>query len=83
MDEVQPADSYTIETEEERLDTATATVPAYRRLATWIRIPLSSGSIGSQTIVIEPIELERALARDAAPEPETAAVHAAHRGGRP
>jgi hypothetical protein len=67
VDDEQPAGSYDVETDEERLDTVSH--PAYRRIATWIRIPLRSGFAGSQTIVIDPAELESALARDAAPEP--------------
>jgi len=84
MDEQQPPGVYTVETDEERLETVS--FPAYRRLATWIRIPLHSGAAGSQTIVIDPTDLELALARDAAPEPygpETLAEYAARRGGRP
>jgi hypothetical protein len=67
MDDEQPAGSYTVETDEERLETATFS--AYRRLATWIRVPLRAGVAGSsQTINIDPAELELALARDAAAE---------------
>jgi hypothetical protein len=62
----QPAGSYNVETDEERLDTVAH--PAYRRIATWMRVPLQSGFAGSQTIIIDPVELESALARDAAPE---------------
>ncbi|HUA51717.1 MAG TPA: hypothetical protein VMB81_06110 [Candidatus Sulfotelmatobacter sp.] len=83
MEREQPAGSYTVETDEERLETHT--LPAYRRLATFIRVPLRAGAPGSETIVIEPAELEAALARDAAPEqygPETVGEHAARAGGR-
>ncbi len=79
MERQQPAGCYTVETDEERLDTAT--VPAYRRLATSIRVPLRPDTAGSsQNIVIDPAELEAALMRDTAPElygPETLAEHAA------
>lgn len=83
MDAPEPAGSYTVETDEERLEAVS--FPAYRRTATRIRIPLRTGAAGSQTIVIDPTELEAALARDAAPErygPQTVAEHAAHPGGR-
>jgi hypothetical protein len=64
----QPAGSYTVETDEEPLDSVSIT--AYRRIATAIRLPLPSGAAGcSQTIAIDPAELEQALARDAAPQP--------------
>ena len=82
MEHEQPAGSYTVETDEERLDTRT--VPAYRRIGTFIRIPGSRVGSSSQ-VMIDPAELEAALARDAAPErygPETADEHAARREGR-
>ena len=76
MEHRQPAGTYTVETDEERLDTPT--VPAYRRCATSIRLPVRAGS--SEVVVIDPAELDAALARDTAPEPygpETLAEHAA------
>jgi len=78
MEREHPAGSYTVETDEESLDTRS--LPAYRRLATFIRLPLRTGAPGSETILIDPAELEAALSRDAAPEhygPETAGEHAA------
>jgi hypothetical protein len=66
FDGEQPAGSYTVETDEELLEPLS--FAAYRRIATWIRVPLRSGAVGSQTIPIDPGELEAALARDAAPE---------------
>lgn len=78
MDNEHPAGSYTVETDEERLDTPS--VPAYRRLATFIRLPLRRGAPGSETILIDPADLDAALARDAASEPygpETAGEHGA------
>jgi hypothetical protein len=82
MEHPQPAGAYTVETDEERLDTTSH--PAYRRLATWMRVPLGRGVVGSsQNLIIDPAELEAALARDAAPErhgPDTAAEHGT-RGG--
>jgi hypothetical protein len=80
-----PAGSYTVETDEERLDSASVT--AYRRLSTLIRTPLPSGAAGSSSqIPIDPAELEAALARDIAPEqygPETVDEHAARVESRP
>jgi len=83
MDREQPAGSYTIETDEERLETRS--LPAYRRLATFIRLPLRAGAPGSEVIIIDPTELDAALARDAAPEqygPETVGDHATRAAGR-
>ena len=80
----QPAGSYTIETDEERLDTRS--LPAHRRVGTFIRVALPAGAAGSSSrIMIDPVELEAALARDVAPEqygPETIAEHAAREGSR-
>jgi hypothetical protein len=78
------AGSYTVETDEERLESAS--VPAYGRRGTFIRIPLPSGAAGAPfRIMIDPVELEAALTRDAAPEeygPETLTAHAAREGSR-
>jgi len=77
-----PAGSYTVETDEERLESVSVT--AYRRQGTFIRVPLPSGAAGSSSrIMIDPAELEAALVRDAAPEqygPETVGEHAAREG---
>ena len=40
--------------------------PAYRRLATFIRVPVAGRSGCSQDLLVDPKELERALARDSA-----------------
>lgn len=57
-----PAGAYTIETAGERL-------PGARPAGTFIRLPLPSGAAGPLPhIMIDPMELEAALARDAAPE---------------
>jgi hypothetical protein len=69
LDGVQPAGRYTVETDEELLPTVSHT--AYRRLATWFRLPALSadgGSTGgrSQVAAIDPIELDAALASDGA-----------------
>lgn len=75
IDGVQPAGRYTVETDEELLPTMSST--AYRRLATWFRLPAlppdAQPARGStQAAPIDPIELSAALARDAAPGWENA-----------
>lgn len=69
LDGVQPAGTYTIETDEELIQSLSFT--AYRRTATWLRLPgrrdgaeLPAGH--SEVAAIDPGELEAALARDAA-----------------
>lgn len=69
LDGAQPAGRYTVETDEELLPTVSHT--AYRRLATWFRLPALNAderSIVARTQVasVDPIELEAALARDGA-----------------
>lgn len=68
LDGVQPAGSYIVETDEELLPTVSLT--AYRRLATWLRLPaLSAGTKSApartQVAAIDPLELEAAVKRDA------------------
>jgi hypothetical protein len=64
MDGVQPAGTYTVETDEELLPTLLHS--AYRRTTTWLALPSHAARAGSmQLISIDPIELEAALARDA------------------
>src|SRR5689334_17114834 len=72
----QPAGTYTVETEEAMLPTS---VIAYRRVATWIRLPGQVGGARTTEVVrVEPEELTRLLASDAAtaiaarPTPSTA-----------
>ena len=63
MDEVQPAGTYTVETDEELLQTS---LPAYRRISTLMRLPARSiGTMLTQIVETDPVELARALARDA------------------
>lgn len=67
LDGLQPAGRYTVETDEELLPAFSLT--AYRRLATWLRLPALAAdgmSAGGRTQVatVDPIELESALARD-------------------
>lgn len=66
LDDEQPPGTYAIEIEEERLEPLS--FAAYRRTATRIRVPLRGLAGSSQTVVIDPAELEAALARDGAPE---------------
>ena len=64
--EEQPAGSYVVETDEERIETAS--VEAYRRISTLIRLPARPGSLVlGQVIDIDPAELAAVLERDAAP----------------
>jgi hypothetical protein len=63
----QPAGSYTVETDEELLQTAS--VPAYRRISTLIRLPPRPGSTELERIVdLDPGELAAVLASDARAE---------------
>ena len=67
LDDAQPPGTYAVEIDEERLEPLS--FAAYRRTETRIRVPLRGVAGSSQTIAIDPAELEAALARDAAPEP--------------
>jgi hypothetical protein len=69
VDDVLPPGNYMIEIDEERLDTS---FPAYRRIATLIRLPGRPGSAELGRVVnIDPAELDAALAIDArSPGPE-------------
>ncbi len=67
VDDMQPAGPYLVETDEELLQTLSA--PAYRRLATLIRLGGTPGSNELGRIVdIDPAELAAARARDARPQ---------------
>ena len=62
--EEQPAGDYTVETDEELLEGTS--VPAYRRIATLIRLPGRPGSTVLESVVnIDAAELDAALERDA------------------
>lgn len=64
LDEVQPAGSYVVETDEELLESVS--FPVYRRIMTLIRLPARPTHPGSsRAVTIEPQELDAALARDA------------------
>jgi hypothetical protein len=67
---VQPAGTYTVETDEELLQTLS--VPAYRRISTLMRLPARpAGTMQTQIIEINPLELAAVLARDAQPNKTT------------
>jgi hypothetical protein len=65
-DEVQPAGTYTVETDEELLQTLS--LPAYRRISTLMRLPARPrGPVVTQIVEVNPLELAAVLARDAQP----------------
>ena len=63
LDEVVPASSYRVETEEELLDSIS--FAAYHRVSTQIYLRLKPGH--TQFLKIDPNELDEALLRDQAP----------------
>ena len=64
MDKEQPAGTYTVETDEELLQTLS--LPAYKRISTLIRLPARPRStMVTQIVEINPLELAATLARDA------------------
>jgi hypothetical protein len=64
---VQAAGTYVVEMDDELLPTS---FPAYRRLATLIRLPAAPGSMVLEQVAdIDDAELADALARDARAEP--------------
>jgi hypothetical protein len=71
--EVQPAGTYTVETDEELLQASS--IPAYRRIATLLRLERTTGRVLTQIVETNPVELAAALARDAQLD-ETAAQRA-------
>jgi hypothetical protein len=84
-DEAQPAGTYTVETDEELLQTSS--IPAYRRIATLIRLARTTGAVQTQIVETNPVELARALARDAQPDDAATGAQrtcrASEKGGRP
>jgi hypothetical protein len=64
-DEMQPAGTYTVETDEELLQSSS--LAAYRRIATLLRLERTTGMILTQIVETNPVELAEALARDAQP----------------
>ncbi|SRR5258706_10008620 len=67
LDSLQPAGAYTVDTEEELLDTLA--VPAWRRIATVIQMARSGAM---EYVTVDPGELREALIRDGA-QPDHAA----------
>jgi hypothetical protein len=64
IDELQPAGSYTVETDEEKLPGVS--FPAYRRIATLILLrSRRGGRVIEEVISIDPLELQAAQERDA------------------
>ena len=60
-----PPGTYRIDIEEEQIDGLS--VPAYRRLATFIRVPVAGRSgCSEEDLLVDPMELERALECDSA-----------------
>ena len=67
MEEMQPAGTYTVETDEELLQTSS--LPAYRRISTLMRLPArTTGTLLPQIVEVNPVELAAVLARDAQPD---------------
>jgi hypothetical protein len=65
IDGVQPAGTYTVETDEELL--LGLSLPACRRVATLMVLPSQpGGAVSGRVAAIDPSELEAARARDAA-----------------
>lgn len=78
MDRLQPAGTYTIDTEEERIDTLNLQV--WRRVGTFIRLE-SPGR--TQYLPVDPERLDKALMRDGAqPAPASPAMGASARRHR-
>ena len=63
---MQPAGTYTVETDEELLQTLS--LPAYRRISTLMRLSARpTGTTLTQIVEINALELAAVLARDAQP----------------
>jgi hypothetical protein len=73
--EAHPAGTYTVETDEELLQPSS--LPAYRRIATLLRLERQTGTVLTQIVETNPVELAGALARDAQPD-ETLLPQRAH-----
>ena len=63
--EAYPAGTYTVETDEELLQPSS--FPAYRRIATLLRLERNTGTVLTQIVETNPVELAGALVRDAQP----------------
>ena len=77
--EAHPAGTYTVETDEELLQPSS--LPAYRRIATLLRLERNTGTVLTQIVETNPVELAGALARDAQPD-ETVPQRASQRSCR-
>ena len=70
LEKAVPPGTYRVDIEEEQIDGLSFLT--YRRLATFIRLPMGAHSAGSsQVLLVDPKELETALERDAMPDPAT------------
>lgn len=73
LDGLQPAGTYTIETEEELLEGLS--FPAYRRTGTVMLLPAKPGSmITGQAVAVDPVELD-AIAQESKTGPERTPDH--------
>jgi hypothetical protein len=63
---VHPGGTYTVDTDEELLEPLS--FPAYRRIATSIRLERTAGTVRTQIVETNPVELAGALERDAQPD---------------
>lgn len=64
LESAVPPGTYRIDIEEEQIDGLS--FPVYRRLATFIRVPVAGSRGCSQDLLVDPKELERVVARDSA-----------------
>ncbi len=70
LERAVPPGTYRVDIEEERIDGLSFL--AYRRLSTFIRVPVAGCGPGStESLLVDPKELEQALARDAAADAAT------------
>ena len=70
LESAVPPGTYRVEIEEEQVEGLSFL--AYRRLATFIRLPVPGHGAGSSQVVpVDPKELEKALERDAMPDAAT------------
>ena len=69
LEEILPAGAYDVETDEVLLEGLS--FPAYQRVLTVLRLPISHGQSGlARSVTIDPVELEAALKRDQVPPGE-------------
>ena len=69
LESVVPPGTYRVDIEEEPIDGLSFL--AYRRLATFIQVPVAGHSGSIQSLLVDPKKLEQALARDAAADVAT------------